>query len=237
MSSEPWTDEEKRSDRRELFRECWPTTSSDARTTRRSIAVRSCRCLNGRSEGSIEFKHQNISAVLNGARRGLNPRLQACVQFPNVAGRRANGTVAGNKPRVARPFAQDSRPTTGLQEPAPIWIGPPPLPDAVEPAASAGAGGRCCTSARKFDGGRPGRAQPAPLGRAGEERVLAHEWAYRSGRRGVMTWRERFVGCPRRTGDGAGYDIASFAPDGQARLIEVKTDERVGTDALPHHPQ
>ena len=24
-------------------------------------------------------------------------------------------------------------------------------------------------------------------------------------------------------GDGAGYDIASFAPDGQSRLIEVKT--------------
>ena len=34
-------------------------------------------------------------------------------------------------------------------------------------------------------------------------------------------------------GDGAGYDIASFAPDGRARLIEVKTTN--GWERTPFH--
>jgi hypothetical protein len=34
-------------------------------------------------------------------------------------------------------------------------------------------------------------------------------------------------------GDGAGYDIASFAPDGRPRLIEVKTTN--GWERTPFH--
>ena len=60
------------------------------------------------------------------------------------------------------------------------------------------------------------------LGRAGEERVLAHERARLTGvGRSDLAKRVRWVS--QEDGDGAGYDIASFSPDGRTRLIEVKT--------------
>ena len=60
------------------------------------------------------------------------------------------------------------------------------------------------------------------LGRAGEERVLAHERAtlLESGRADLadcVKW------VSAEEGDGAGYDIASYSPEGRIRLIEVKT--------------
>src|SRR5690606_644697 len=67
---------------------------------------------------------------------------------------------------------------------------------------------------------------------AGEERVLAHEWAsLRSAGRDDLARKVRWVS--EEDGDGAGYDIASFAPDGQARLIEVKTTN--GWERTPFH--
>ena len=70
------------------------------------------------------------------------------------------------------------------------------------------------------------------LGRAGEERALAHEkatltWAGRSD----LADRVRWVSVEE--GDGAGYDIASFSPEGRTRLIEVKTTN--GWDRTPFH--
>ena len=60
------------------------------------------------------------------------------------------------------------------------------------------------------------------LGRAGEVRALAHERAtlVGAGRRD-LAGRVRWVS--EEDGDGAGYDIASYAPDGRVRLVEVKT--------------
>ena len=85
--------------------------------------------------------------------------------------------------------------------------------------------------ARKFDvAGRDERNRA--LGRAGEERVLAREWAsLRSAGRDDLARKVRWVS--EQDGDGAGYDIASFAPDGQVRLIEVKTTN--GWERTPFH--
>ncbi len=75
--------------------------------------------------------------------------------------------------------------------------------------------------ARKFDvAGRDERNRA--LGRAGEERVVAHERsALKIAGRDDLARKVRWVS--EEDGDGAGYDIASFTPDGQERLIEVKT--------------
>ena len=75
--------------------------------------------------------------------------------------------------------------------------------------------------AAKFDvAGRDERNRG--LGRAGEQRVLEHERTTLSGvGRDDLARKVRWVS--QEDGDGAGYDIASFAPDGQERLIEVKT--------------
>lgn len=70
------------------------------------------------------------------------------------------------------------------------------------------------------------------LGRAGEERVLAHErLALRAAGRDDLARKVRWVS--EEDGDGAGYDIASFEQDGQSRLIEVKTTN--GWDRTPFH--
>jgi hypothetical protein len=62
--------------------------------------------------------------------------------------------------------------------------------------------------------------------------VLAHERAVlKSEGRDDLARRVRWVSD--EDGDGAGYDIASFAPDGRPRLIEVKTTN--GWDRTPFH--
>lgn len=75
--------------------------------------------------------------------------------------------------------------------------------------------------ARKVDvAGRDERNRA--LGRAGEERALQHERAVLiQHNRDDLARRVRWVA--EEDGDGAGYDIASFEPDGRGRLVEVKT--------------
>jgi hypothetical protein len=109
-----------------------------------------------------------------------------------------------------------------------LRIGPPPTlrnqppPDELE---------RTLEIASRFDAaGRDARNRV--LGSAGEERVLAHERAALAGAgRADLAGRIRWVS--EEDGDGAGYDIASFEPDGRARLIEVKTTR--GWERAPFH--
>lgn len=62
--------------------------------------------------------------------------------------------------------------------------------------------------------------------------VLAHERAsLRSAGRDDLAHKVRWVS--EEDGDGAGYDIASFAPDALPRLIEVKTTN--GWERTPFH--
>jgi hypothetical protein len=182
--------------------------------------------LNGRSEGSIEFKHQNISAVLKGLGEdwipGYKPAFNFQMSLVDAVARwlATNPAWLGGLP--------DSRPKTVLRESAPIWIGPPPTLSNQPPPQELE---QILYIARKFDvAGRDERNRA--LGRAGEERVLAHEWAsLRSAGRDDLARKVRWVS--EADGDGAGYDIASFAPDGQPRLIEVKTTN--GSERTPFH--
>ena len=75
-------------------------------------------------------------------------------------------------------------------------------------------------------------ARNRALGRAGEERVLAHERAnlLAAGRTDLA---ERIRWVSDVDGDGAGYDILSFDTDGRDRLIEVKTTN--GWERTPFH--
>lgn len=75
--------------------------------------------------------------------------------------------------------------------------------------------------ARSFDvAGRDQRNRA--LGRAGEERVLAHEKAALiAGGRSDLAKRVKWEAAEEE--DGADYDIASFSPEGCIRLIKVKT--------------
>lgn len=86
-------------------------------------------------------------------------------------------------------------------------------------------------TARKFDvAARDERNRV--LGRAGEERVLSHERKVlmAAGRHDLAS-RVRWTSAEE--GDGAGFDIASFNPDGGPRLVEVKTTN--GWERTPFH--
>lgn len=182
--------------------------------------------LNGRSEGSVEFKHQNISAVLKGLGEdwiaGYKPAFNFQMSLVDAVAR----WLALNPAWLGRPSSLS--PATGLQESAPIWIGPPPTLSNEPPPAELE---QMLHIARTFDvAGRDERNRA--LGRAGEKFVLAHEWAsLRSAGRDDLARRVRWVS--EEDGDGAGYDIASFAPNGEERLIEVKTTN--GWERTPFH--
>ncbi|MEK9969813.1 MAG: DUF3883 domain-containing protein [Ferrovibrio sp.] len=182
--------------------------------------------LNGRSEGSVEFKHQNISAVLKGLGEawilGYKPAFnyQTSLEDAVVRWLELNPQRLGQIPMV--------RPATELQEAEPIWVGPAPTLSNQPPPQELE---QTLRIARKFDvAGRDERNRA--LGRAGEECALAHERAtlQRVGRDDLAR-KIRWVS--QEDGDGAGYDIASFAPDGRSRLIEVKTTN--GWERTPFH--
>ena len=182
--------------------------------------------LNGRSEGSVEFKHQNISAVLKGLGEdwilGYKPAFNFQMSLVDAVARwlEQNPMWLGRLP--------SSRPSSVIPGAAPIWVGPPPTLSNQPPPKELE---QMLRVAGKFDvAGRDERNRT--LGRAGEERVLTHERAaLKSAGRDDLAGKVRWVS--EEDGDGAGYDIASFTPDGRPRLIEVKTTN--GWERTPFH--
>ncbi|QLF71631.1 DUF3883 domain-containing protein (plasmid) [Peteryoungia desertarenae] len=172
------------------------------------------QCL-GRSKGSIEFKNCNISAALVGFGlpyiNGYQPRFNFQMSLAEAVSRwLAKNPLfeASNAVTVPSNFAD--APTLFLGVP-PTMQNSPPRTELAQIEAIA----------RRFDvAGRDERNRT--LGKAGEERVFHHERAQLQsiGRRDLAA-KVRWVS--QEDGDGAGYDIASFAPDGSPRLIEVKT--------------
>lgn len=171
--------------------------------------------LSGRSEGSVEFKHQNISAVLKGLGEdwisGYKPAFNFQMSLVDAVAR----WLAIHPAWLQRSLGSS---VTGLAESGSLWVGPPPTLSNQPPPQELE---QMLHIARKFDvAARDERNQV--LGRAGEERVLAHERAsLGSVGRHDLASKVRWVS--EEEGDGAGYDIESFRADGRARLIEVKT--------------
>lgn len=225
MLNEPWTDEENRLIVADYFAmladDIAGRAYSKAEHRRHLMPL-----LRSRSAGSIEFKHQNISAVLKGLGEdwisGYKPAFNFQMTLVDAVAR----WLASNPAWLGRmPAAQ---PPTGLRDAPPIWVGPPPtLSNQPQPQEL----DQMLHVARKFDvAGRDERNRA--LGRAGEQRVLAHERsALKSSGRDDLARKVRWVS--EEDGDGEGYDIASFMPDGQERLIEVKTTN--GWERTPFH--
>ena len=178
----------------------------------------------GRSKGSIEFKHQNISAVLINFRQpfiaGYLPRQnyqmlleQAVLEWlaadPRFFARVADGPVLA--PTV-RPRVPHETLPSGLIE--------PPPPGAVEIDTDERVTGP--PRFYRLDFVRRD-AENRRLGRMGEEWVVEFEQRrlHDEARRPDLARKVEWIADTR--GDGAGYDIASFNLDESPRLIEVKT--------------
>jgi hypothetical protein len=215
MSNGPWTDEENDL----IVADYFAMLAEDMagrpynKAQHRGSLMPLLRC---RTEGSIEFKHQNISAVLKGLGEDWIPGYKPAFNFQMTLVDAVARWLAWNPAWLGR--MPGTRPTTGLREAAPIWIGPSPTLSNQPPPQELE---QMLHVARKFDvAGRDDRNRA--LGRAGEERVIAHERsALKLADREDLARKVRWVS--EEDGDGAGYDIASFTPDGQERLIEVKT--------------
>jgi hypothetical protein len=180
---------------------------------------RALQALIRRNHASIEFKHCNISAVLE---------------------KLAMPTIRGYKPRanfqktlidgVERYLVLDESILTStvstaserLGEMPTLWVGPAPEISRESPSEPED----LRRLIRKFDPAERDERNRA-LGRQGEELVFLYEqqrlrFAGRTDLSRKVEWTSEI------RGDGAGYDIHSFDLDGRERLIEVKT-----TNATP----
>jgi len=170
-----------------------------------------------RSHAAIEYKFSNVSAILDEV---------------------GQPWIDGYKPQSN--YQQDLRRVVMARLDSNTWIGeglaayganalvaaqPRQLAtaDVLVPRPSAPSGGRR-SSVNLNAGPIPALRdfQAKQLGNAGEEWVVDLERAEvtRNGRKDLAA---QVVWVARDRGDGYGYDVASFFPDGRERLIEVKT--------------
>ena len=123
MSNGPWTDEENDlivADYFAMLAEDMAGRPYNKAQHRRSLMP----LLRSRTEGSIEFKHQNISAVLKGLGEDWIPGYKPAFNFQMTLVDAVARWLAWNPAWLGR--MPDSRPANGLREAAQIWIGPPP---------------------------------------------------------------------------------------------------------------
>jgi len=226
MSNGPWTDEENDLIVADYFAMLANDVSQrhySKAAHRRALIPR----LNDRSEGAVEFKHQNISAVLKGLGEDWIPGYKPAFNFQMTLVDAVVRWFTQNPTWLTRqPGPHDA--ASGMSEPVQLWVGPPPTQSNQPPPQELE---QILHIARTFDVAERDERNRA-LGRAGEEQVLAHERSsLRSANRDDLARKVRWVS--EEDGDGAGYDIASFDPHGQPRLIEVKTTN--GWERTPFH--
>jgi hypothetical protein len=164
----------------------------------------------GRTHRSVEFKHMNISAVLEELGR---PTIHGYRPKPNYQNAILDAIERYllKAPPLWTPDMADQ-----LAEPVTPFLEPPP--DLQEPKQRPPALERLV---QKFDPGEQDFRNRA-LGRAGEEAVfLSEQQRLRLAERPDLAQKVRWVA--QEDGDGAGYDILSFESSGRERLLEVKT--------------
>ncbi|MFN7265007.1 MAG: DUF3883 domain-containing protein, partial [Phenylobacterium sp.] len=168
--------------------------------------------LPSRSRGAIEWKHQNISAILREMSEDWIPGYKPAVDFQESL----IDAVIRNPKRGTIYSQGQALPTAARAGPS-LFLSPPPLPlnRNVLPEKQRKA------FALRFEPAEAD-ARNRELGRAGEAMVLDFErhLLRRSGRRDLA---DQVRWTSEEDGDGAGYDISSFTPEGRPRLVEVKT--------------
>jgi len=164
-----------------------------------------------RSPGSIERKHQNISAVLQTL--GL-PWIYGYKPLPNFQKALVDVIEAQLGGDVAR-LEGTTTATPSDIDLAAIFVAPPP------PVGQGFKSGSIVRLIKKFDPAARDAANRR-LGEAGEEFALRVE-RHRLIAIGRHDLAEKVAWVSQKIGDGLGYDIESFADDASPTFIEVKT--------------
>lgn len=164
----------------------------------------------GRTHRSVEFKHMNISAVLQELGR---PTIRGYKAKPNY-----QGAILDAIDRFLSSAAQvsDLAPELGLSEDAIPFLEPPPGLQPMRPRPA-----QLERLVRKFDAGERD-FRNRQLGKAGEAAVLRFE-QLRLEQEGRPDLARKVRWVAQEDGDGAGFDIHSYDRAGRERLIEVKT--------------
>ncbi|WP_449429063.1 DUF3883 domain-containing protein [Rhodanobacter umsongensis] len=177
------------------------------------------RKLDGRSRGSVEFKHCNISAVLLAlgypSINGYKPRSNYQSELLDVVESQLEGNTiidAAAQAAVERPAIEIT-----ANESISIWV---PAPKTTQVRETPPEYAPRFSPIRRDYLAREARNRS--LGRAGELFVLDLE-SRRLHAEGKKALSERIEHVAATQGDGLGYDILSFENDGRERLIEVKT--------------
>jgi Domain of unknown function (DUF3883) len=177
----------------------------------------------GRTPSSIEFKFQNISAILDAIGREWMKGLAPMANYQELLAEKVAGHIAAIDSIPIIPLHQQA--PEGFHDFASFYLEPPPEltkstrkpPDFIERLAN------------KFDPVARD-AQNRALGEAGEKFVLNHEKRFLDHiGRADLAKNVRWIA--KEDGDGAGYDILSFTDRGDKRFLEVKTT--VGTSRTP----
>jgi hypothetical protein len=166
----------------------------------------------GRTHRSVEFKHQNISAVMDELGMPWIPGYKPKRNYQNAIFDAIDRYLTRNpailEPTQTLPSAPPLR--------AEVFVAPPILTVADKPIPK-----RLQRLVQKFDPVERDHRNRA-LGKAGESFVVDLERrqlteANRPDLARKVQW------AAAEDGDGAGYDVLSFNPAGHERLIEVKT--------------
>jgi hypothetical protein len=179
--------------------------------------------LNSRSRGSIEFKHQNISAALHDLGypciiEGYKPRRNYQDLLRVVLVQKLK-QLSELDTLVASIVERTEGSQLSVQDILSIAVeAPKPDPTA---ATESDRLLRDTGVARRVDF-LERETRNRSLGQAGEELVLRyeHERLWRAGHKALA---DRIEHVSKTQGDGLGYDVLSYEERGEPRLIEVKT--------------
>jgi hypothetical protein len=179
------------------------------RTYSKAEHNRIVQTLTGRPRGSVEYKYQNISAVLEKLGIpwifGYKPMHNYQAAIIDAIDRHLTGSVG----------LLEQAPTSLVVQPiSDLFVPPPTLTEEVVPE-------RLRRLVRKFDPAERDRRN-RDLGKAGEEFALEVE-RRRLTDAGRLDLSSKIRWVSNEDGDGAGYDILSFHPTGSERLLEIKT--------------
>jgi hypothetical protein len=183
----------------------------------KSVHRRSLVALIGRTEGSVERKHQNISAVLDEL---ALPTISGYKPLPNF---QKSIIEAIDRYLTHNPEDLEPEQTVKTFAEAPnLFIEPPPV---LQPFSRKDK--ELTRLVRKFDPVERDFRNRS-LGKAGEELIFAFERQNLIAQgRSDLARNVRWVS--QEDGDGAGYDIRSYDHKGFDRLIEVKTTNGLQT--------
>lgn len=171
--------------------------------------------LNGRSKGSIEFKFQNISAVLLDLGQPFIRGYKPLGNYQKLLRERTTEFMIGNRKLIEEIFQDyESSLPDGTTEI--LTKVDPPVVGTGNPD-----GGVRQRFPRKLDFPALDE-QNRTLGQKGEEWVIRYE-QQRLRDSGWPNLADQIEWTSQEKGDGTGYDIKSFNDDGSTRYIEVKT--------------